>query len=288
MTTKHEAFITKIAVAGALGRMGRAVMAAAIQDPNAAIVGGWERPGHAGMGQDLGVAAGLPALGIALGDRPSAEEADVIIDFTNPAANQAVLAEAMAAPHKPALVIGTTGFEAAQLARITATSKSLRVVMASNYSVGMNLMWKALELVARVTGEDYDVEVIEAHHNQKKDSPSGTAITTAQVLARALHRDLAVWARYGRPHGDIGPRDPHEIGLHTVRGGDIVGDHTVLFAGAGERLEFKHQAHSRENFARGALKAAHWLALKGREPGLYTMAQVLGLDPADTKAPHAR
>jgi len=268
----------RVAIAGALGRMGRAIQAVAASDPGVAIVAGWERPGHAALGQDLGSAAGMPALGVPLSAGPVADGVDVIIDFTAPESTLATLALAAGSRARPGVVIGTTGFTPAQLRQVSAASRRLRVVLASNYSVGMNLLWKAIAMVAAVTGEDYDVEVVEAHHHHKKDSPSGTAVTTAEVLARALDRDLASWARYGRPRGNIGPRDRREIGLHTVRGGDIVGDHTVLFAGPGERLEFKHQAHSRENFARGAVKAGLWLAAVGRRPGLYSMAQVLGLE----------
>ncbi|HTB23569.1 MAG TPA: 4-hydroxy-tetrahydrodipicolinate reductase [bacterium] len=270
----------KLAVAGSLGRMGRAVLAAVAQDPAMRVVAGWERPGNAALGSDLGSAVGLAPLGVALGAGPDFGGADLVVDFTAPEASLATLAAASRVSRPPALVIGTTGFEPAQLAKIKASARTLRIVLASNYSVGMNLMWKALDMVARVTKDDYDVEVIEAHHHHKKDSPSGTAMTTAEVLARALDRDLASWARYGRPRGNIGARDPREIGLHTVRAGDIVGDHTVLFAGGGERLEFKHQAHSRENFARGALRAGRWLAAPGRKPGLYSMAQVLGFEKA--------
>ena len=268
----------RLAVAGALGRMGRAILTVACQDPRVAIVAGWERPGHAHGGQDLGTAAGITKLGVALTEGPGAlDGVDVIIDFSTPQGVLATLAAAQKSHSKPAVIIGPTGFEPAELAKVKAAAKKLRVVMASNYSVGMNLLWKALEMVAKVTGDEYDVEVIEAHHHHKKDSPSGTAMTTAEVLAKALGRDLAKWARYGRPKGNIGPRDRHEIGLHTVRGGDIVGDHTVLFAGPGERLELKHQAHSRENFARGSVRAGIWAVAKGRQPGLYSMAQVLGL-----------
>ena len=270
----------RIAVAGALGRMGRAILQAASQDPRVAVVAGWERPGHALLGQDLGAAVGLPSLGVSLGSGPGPNlgQADVVIDFTNPASTLALLKAAPSGRKAPGVVIGTTGWEPKQLVAVKAASRRLPIVMSSNYSVGMNLLWQALAVVAAVTGEDYDVEVIEAHHHHKKDSPSGTAITTAEVLAKALKRDLAKWARYGRPRGNTGPRGPLEIGLHAVRGGDIVGDHTVLFAGPGERLEFKHQAHSRENFAQGSLRAARWLAHKGSKPGLYTMAQVLGFE----------
>jgi 4-hydroxy-tetrahydrodipicolinate reductase len=278
MKKKGAAPKLRIAVAGALGRMGRAILGVAEADASLAVVAGWDRPGHADLGRDIGSAAGIRNLGAPLVASAVAEGVDVIVDFSSPESTLATLAVAARAKRKPAVVIGTTGFSAAQLAQVKARSKTLRIVLASNYSVGMNLLWKALDLVARATGDDYDVEVIEAHHHHKKDSPSGTALTTAEVLARALGRDLGRWARYGRPRGNIGARDVREIGLHTVRGGDIVGDHTVLFAGGGERLEFKHQAHSRENFARGALRAGRWVNAPGRGPGLYTMAQVLGFE----------
>lgn len=269
----------RLGVAGALGRMGRAILSVAAQDPKVQVVAGWERPGHQAIGQDLGVIAGLAPLGVALTAGPGdLAGVEAIIDFTAPKGTLANLAAAQKAATRPALIIGTTGFEKAELKKVQAASRKLRLVMSSNYSVGVNLLWQALDLVARVTGDDYDVEVIEAHHHFKKDSPSGTAMTTAQVLARALDRNLDKWARYGRPKGNIGPRQGKEIGLHTVRGGDIVGDHTVLFAGAGERLEFKHQAHSRENFARGAVRAALWAVDRKRKSGLYSMAQVLGFE----------
>lgn len=253
----------RIALAGALGRMGRAISAVVQADPGARLVAAWDRPGQAVPG----LAEGPQALG--------RQAVDAVIDFSTPKATLATLAAAQQAKARPAVVIGTTGFSKAELVRVKAASRRLRVVLSSNYSVGVNLLWQALDLVARATGDGYDVEVIEAHHHHKRDSPSGTAMTTAQVLARALGRTERDF-RYGRPHGNIGARGPREIGLHTVRGGDIVGDHTVLFAGPGERLELKHQAHSRENFARGALRAACWAAAKGRRPGLYSMAQVLG------------
>jgi 4-hydroxy-tetrahydrodipicolinate reductase len=267
----------KVAVAGASGRMGRAILGVAAKDPALQIVGGWERAGHADLGKDLGEIAGLGRLGVSLTASPGdLAGVDAVIDFTTPASTLRTLAVAAKARKRPCVIIGTTGFSQGELAKVKAASRRLRLVLASNYSVGMNLLWQALALVAGATGDDYDVEVIEAHHHHKKDSPSGTAMTTAEVLAKALGRDLATWARYGRPQGNIGARKTKEIGLHTVRGGDIVGDHTVLFAGPGERLELKHQAHSRENFARGSLRAARWAAQKARKAGLYSMAQVLG------------
>jgi 4-hydroxy-tetrahydrodipicolinate reductase len=259
--------------------MGRAILTVAAQDPRVEVAAAWERPGNPSVGQGLAALSGLASLKPRLADGPGdLRGVDAVIDFTAPESTLATLAAARKAKSHPAVVVGTTGFSDAELAKVKAHARQLRVVMATNYSVGMNLLWQALDMVARVTGDDYDVEVIEAHHHHKKDSPSGTAMTTAEVLARALGRDLGRWARYGRPKGNIGARQTKEIGLHTVRGGDIVGDHTVLFAGPGERLEFKHQAHSRENFARGSVRAALWAVDRRRKAGLYSMAQVLGFN----------
>ena len=268
---------TRIAIAGALGKMGRSLLKVASSDPQLKIVGAWERSESPLLGKDSGELAGIGRLEVPLagGPQEALYKAQVAIDFTSPAATLRVLP--LAIQMKRSLVIGTTGFAVKELALVKAASKKIPIVMSSNYSVGVNLLWKALDLVARHTGDDYDIEVIEAHHNAKKDSPSGTAMTTAEVLAKAVGRDLSTWARYGRAKGNIGARDPREIGLHTVRGGDIVGDHTVLFAGKGERLEFKHQAHSRDNFALGALRAAKWLVQKKKKSGLYDMADVLGI-----------
>jgi 4-hydroxy-tetrahydrodipicolinate reductase len=267
----------RIAVAGALGKMGRSLLKVAAADPQVKVVGAWQRPESPLLGKDSGELAGIGRLEVPLAGAPheALSKAQVAIDFTSPAATQKVLA--LAVQMKKPLVVGTTGLDAKELAGLKAASKKIPLVFSSNYSVGVNLLWKALDLVARHTGDDFDIEVIEAHHHFKKDSPSGTAMTTAEVLAKAVGRDLAAWARYGRPKGNIGPRQPREIGLHTVRGGDIVGDHTVLFAGTGERLEFKHQAHSRDNFALGAVRAAKWLVQKKKKPGLYSMADVLGI-----------
>jgi 4-hydroxy-tetrahydrodipicolinate reductase len=256
--------------------MGRSLLKIGASDKDVQVVGAWERAENPLLGKDSGELAGVGRLEVPLAGRPKEAlfKAQVAIDFTAPAATLKLLPQAV--EMKRALVIGTTGFEAKELAQLKAAAKKIPVVLSSNYSVGVNLLWKALDMVARSTKDDYDVEIIEAHHNAKKDSPSGTAMTTAEVLAKALGRDLESWARYGRPKGNIGARDFREIGLHTVRGGDIVGDHTVLFAGAGERLEFKHQAHSRDNFARGAVRAAKWLVQKKKKAGLYAMADVLG------------
>jgi 4-hydroxy-tetrahydrodipicolinate reductase len=254
--------MTKIAIAGACGRMGQALLKLAGGQPGLQVAAAFDAPGH----------PGLPGIALAASAAEAISAADVLIDFTAPQATLAHLE--LAAKAGKAMVIGTTGFSPAERQALQAFSRRMPMVLSSNYSVGVNVLWKALDMVARVTGDAYDVEVIEAHHRAKKDAPSGTALATAEVLAKALGRGQEDFI-YGR-HGLVGARSGREIGIHAVRGGDIVGDHTVLFAGPGERLEFKHQAHSRENFAAGALKAALWVA--GRPAGMYSMQQVLGLE----------
>ncbi len=270
-TTKQP---LKIVVAGACGRMGRAILAAIQAAPGARLAGALEHAGHPQLGRDAGEAAGLGGLGVIIeSDLESAlSKGELMIDFTTPKATLEHLAAAEKMGRK--MVIGTTGMDAAQARRVERFARSRACVMSSNFSVGVNLLWKAVALVARTTGRDFDVEIVEAHHHFKKDSPSGTALTTARVLAKALGRDLDKAATYGR-HTREGSRPPEEIGIHAVRAGDIVGDHTVLFAGPGERLEFVHRAHSRENFASGAVRAALWL--RSRKSGLYSMQDVLGL-----------
>jgi 4-hydroxy-tetrahydrodipicolinate reductase len=197
---------------------------------------------------------------------------EVLLEFTNPVASMTHFREVANAGK--AMVIGTTGFSAEQLAEIRELAPRVRVVLAPNMSVGVNLMFKVVEDVARVLKDGYDVEIVEAHHRLKKDAPSGTALKLAQVMAQALGRDLEEVGVYARK-GLIGERSKEEIGIQTVRAGDIVGEHTVIFGGIGERLEIIHRAHSRDNFARGAVRAALWVV---QQPlGLYDMQDVLGL-----------
>jgi 4-hydroxy-tetrahydrodipicolinate reductase len=264
----------RIAIAGAAGRMGRTLIAACADRPGLALAAAFEHPGSSALGADSGLLAGLPANGIAIGDDTALTAApfDVLIDFTRPAAT---LAHARAcADAGRALVIGTTGLDAAQKAELTALAQRVAVVFAPNMSVGVNLCLALLRQAAAVLGDDFDVEIIEAHHRHKVDAPSGTALRMGEVVADALGRDLADCAVYGR-QGHTGERDRRTIGFATVRGGDIVGDHTVLFAGDGERVEITHKASSRLTFARGALRAAAWLA--NRPAGLYDMQDVLEL-----------
>jgi 4-hydroxy-tetrahydrodipicolinate reductase len=263
----------RIALAGVSGRMGRALLETVAADADCSLSGALDRPGSPLVGQDAGAAWGA-ASGVKVTDQPAValQGAQALIDFTRPEATFGYL-EACAAAGVP-LVIGTTGFDDAGKARIAAAAQRIPVVFAPNMSVGVNLLMKLAELAAQVLQDGYDIEIIEAHHRHKVDAPSGTALGLGQAVARALDRDLARCAVYGR-EGVTGERAPETIGFATVRGGDIVGDHTLLFAGIGERVELTHKASSRATFALGALRAAKWL--QGRAPGLYDMRDVLNL-----------
>lgn len=266
----------KIAVAGSLGRMGRAILGVVKGSKTAEISGGWERVGNPAIGRDLGEAAGLGLLGVKLcgSSYEAVKGAGAVIDFSTPASTLETLK--VCAPQKLALVIGTTGMDDKQKKAVTAYAKKAPVVMSSNFSIGVNLLWKIAAEAARITGDDYDMEIVDVHHHFKKDSPSGTAETTAEHLAAARGKKLKDIAVYGR-HSRDEVRKRGELGIHALRAGDVVGDHTVFFAGPYERLELTHRAHARENFAIGAVKAALWLKAQKKKSGLYTMAQVLGL-----------
>jgi 4-hydroxy-tetrahydrodipicolinate reductase len=265
----------RVAVLGADGRMGRsltrAVLAAA---PNAVLTAACERAGHPAIGRDAAAAAGVEPIGLPIrSELPPRGSADVWIDFTAPSVTESVCSTAAA--QGVALVIGTTGLGThARVAMEVAASK-VPIVFSANYSVGINVMLKLISDAARALGPDYDIEVLEAHHKAKRDAPSGTALRLAEALAEASGRDLSATARYAR-HGDIGPRTSSEIGLQTIRGGDVVGDHTVFFLGQGDRIEVTHRATNRDTFAVGAVRAALWLS--GKRPGLYDMRAVLGLE----------
>jgi len=263
----------RIAIAGVSGRMGRALLEAVAADDNCVLGAALDRSSSPLLGQDAGVVYGAVS-GVAVSDQVPAAliASQVLIDFTRPEATFGYL-DACVAAGVP-LVIGTTGFDDAGKARIRDAAGTIPVVFAPNMSVGVNLLMKLAELAAQVLQDGYDIEIIEAHHRHKVDAPSGTALGLGQAVARALDRDLARCAVYGR-EGVTGERDPRTIGFATVRGGDIVGDHTLMFAGIGERVELTHKASSRATFAQGALRAAKWL--QGREPGLYDMRDVLGL-----------
>jgi 4-hydroxy-tetrahydrodipicolinate reductase len=238
------------------------------------VVAGFEHADHPRLGEDLGLICGLGPLGVTLGSDPVAQTTafDVVIDFTTPSATL-TLAEGCAR-HGNAMVVGTTGFDEEQLLTLQEYAQKTAIFVSPNMSVGVNLSMKLIELAAKALGDEVDVEVIEAHHKHKIDAPSGTAVRIGEVLAKALNRSMADDAVYHR-QGITGARDPKAIGFSTIRGGDIVGEHTVLFAGEGERLEITHRAHSRNNFAQGALRAVAWVA--NASPGWYDMDDLLGL-----------
>lgn len=264
----------KLAVMGAAGRMGKTLIDVIVRHSDVCLAAAVERPGAESVGRDAGSLAGVGELGIKVVDNLAAviNDIDVIVDFTTPATSIANLQ--VCAAHGKAAVLGTTGFDEAQWSRIRQLARDITVVAAPNYSVGVNATFKLLEVAARIFGDDVDVEIIEAHHSQKVDAPSGTALRMGEVIAAELGRDLGEVASHGR-EGQTGVRDRQTIGFSAVRGGDIVGEHTAMFAGVGERLEITHRAQSRTNFADGALRAARWV---GDQPnGLYDMQDVLGL-----------
>jgi 4-hydroxy-tetrahydrodipicolinate reductase len=262
----------KTVIAGVSGRMGHALLEAVAQDTRCVLHGALDRGGHASVGQDVSLYGGRAGITIT-DDLPGAlQGADVLVDFTRPEATMTYLDACRKA--KVNLIIGTTGFDSNGRAAIEHAAREIGIVFAPNFSVGVTLLMKLAETAARVLDEGYDIEIIEAHHRHKVDAPSGTALGIGQVVAGALGRDLKSCAVYGR-EGVTGERKADAIGFATVRGGDIVGDHTLLFAGTGERVELTHKASSRATFAQGALRAAKWL--QGKGAGLYDMRDVLDL-----------
>ncbi|APZ42236.1 4-hydroxy-tetrahydrodipicolinate reductase [Acidihalobacter ferrooxydans] len=267
--------MTRIAVAGASGRMGRTLIEASQQVNGIELTAAVDRRGSDAVGRDAGELAGTGALGLVVQDALDRVVADfdVLIDFTLP---EATLAHAACCrEHGKRMVIGTTGFTGEQRVLLDAASADIGMVVAPNMSVGVNLCLKLLDVAARVLGDEVDIEIIEAHHRHKVDAPSGTALRMGEVVAAALGRDLDECAVYGR-EGRTGARERKTIGFETIRAGDIVGEHTVMFAGLGERVEIQHKASSRMTFANGALRAAQWVMT--RPPGRYDMQDVLGLD----------
>lgn len=262
----------KIAIAGVNGRMGKILVEAVNSHPAAVLCGALEHAGSDAVGLDAGHALGIKT-GVTVSSDVDAVLAasDVLIDFTRPEPTLNHLQKC--AEHGVDIVIGTTGFDEAGKEAIAQAGREIGVVFAANFSVGVNLTFHILDTVARVLNEGYDIEIIEAHHRHKVDAPSGTALRMGEVIADALGRDLKTCAVYGR-EGHTGARDPQTIGFATIRGGDVVGDHTALFATEGERVEISHKASSRMTFASGAVRAALWL--KGKK-GLFDMQDVLGL-----------
>jgi len=266
--------MVRIGVAGAAGKMGSRIAALASEYEGLQLAGAFERKGHKDIGRDLLSVTGAGTPGMVLSENVSGivDVVDTIIDFTSIESTKENLKVASA--KGKAMVIGTTGFSKDDLLEMSPLLKKIPCVMASNMSLGVNLLLKVLQDVARTLGDDYDIEIVEAHHRLKKDAPSGTAMKMAQVIAEAVNRNLDEVGVYARK-GIIGARTKKEIGIQTVRAGDIVGEHTVYFGGLGERIEITHKASSRDTFARGALRAAVWLA--GKPAGLYDMQDVLGL-----------
>jgi 4-hydroxy-tetrahydrodipicolinate reductase len=264
----------RIAVTGAAGRMGKTLIEAIAQAEGCELTAALERPESSLIGADAGELAGLGKNGVTVGSDLAAvlDRFDVLIDFSVPAAT---LANAqLCGANGKRIVIGTTGFTPDQKAALLGSLSTVAVCMASNYSTGVNLCFKLLDVAARILNEDYDVEIVEAHHRHKIDAPSGTALSMGEVIANALGRNLREVAVYGR-EGQTGARKSETIGFATVRAGDIVGDHTAIFAADGERVEITHKASSRMSFARGAVRAARWL--NDQSAGLYDMQDVLGL-----------
>lgn len=263
--------MTAIVVCGAAGRMGRLLVQLVLEEPTATLAAAVEAPGHPALGRDAGEVAGLAPAGVTLGDHYAPAADSVTLDFTAPAAALRHLEIAAAAG--AAIVVGTTGFTPDERARAESLAARTRAVIAPNMSVGVAVLERLVESAVRALGPAFDVEIVEIHHRLKRDAPSGTALRLGEVAADAQGAPLAGRGVFGR-EGQPGPRTTEELGVLGVRGGDVVGDHTVFLLGAGERLELTHRAQSRECLARGGLRAALWVATQ--EPGLYTMRDVLG------------
>jgi 4-hydroxy-tetrahydrodipicolinate reductase len=264
----------KAIVAGAAGRMGQRIIDMIIKSGEIDLAGAFEHPDHPAVGEDAGQTSGIGMTGVKIAGsiKDVIDSGDVVIDFTSP---QATLENIRTISSSGlAMVIGTTGISGDILMEIETLAKNIRCVLAPNMSIGVNVMFRITGEMARILGDDYDIEVLEAHHRHKKDAPSGTAMKLGQILADSVNRDIDKVAVYERK-GIIGERTDQEIGIQTLRAGDITGDHMVMFAGNGERLELIHRAHNRDNFAGGAVKAAAWIV---RQPvGTYDMQDVLGL-----------
>lgn len=264
----------RIGVAGAAGRMGKTILDVCRDTDGVAVGAAIENADSPVLGKDAGETAGIGKLGVDIvADIDKViDDFDVLIDFTLAGAVIGNMEKCRRAGRR--MVIGTTGLDESQKKKIQAAGKDIGIVFAPNMSIGVNLLFKLTQLAAQIIGEDTDIEIIEAHHNQKKDAPSGTAVRLGEIVASELGRDLKDCAVYGR-EGHTGVRDPKAIGFETIRAGDIVGDHTVMFASAGERVELAHKASSRKTFANGAVRAARWIM--DRDNGVYDMQDVLGL-----------
>jgi len=266
--------VIRACIAGVGGKMGSRILNALRSEEDFTISGAFEKPESPQIGLDAGLLSGAGPLEVTVSagiEKALEKGADVVIDFTAPAAS--LHHARVCAERKVAFVVGTTGFSAQAKAELAGHGQKVPIVMAPNMSVGVNVLFRLVADAARALGKGYEVEIVEMHHRAKKDAPSGTALRLAEVAADALGLDPAAACVYER-HGDTGPRKPGTIGVQTLRGGDVVGEHTVYFIADGERLELSHRATSRDNFARGAVRAARWVA--GKPPGLYDMQDVLG------------
>lgn len=266
--------MTRVGISGAAGRMGRTILEVCKDTPGISVGAAIEHAASPFLGQDAGEIAAVGRLDIPIVDSLAevTDAIDVLIDFTQ--AGAVMKSVQICREAGKSMVIGTTGLDDAQKESIRQASTDIAIVFAPNMSIGVNLMFKLVELAAQVIGDSTDIEIIEAHHNQKKDAPSGTALRLGEIIAEVLDRSLADCAVYGR-EGYTGARDPRSIGFETIRAGDIVGEHTVMFAAVGERVEISHKATSRRTFAAGAVRAACWL--ESRHSGLFDMQDVLGL-----------
>jgi len=262
----------KIAITGAAGRMGRRIAALAIEAETFDIAAATEMPGHEAIGRDVGELAGAGPFGVKVAaDLPAEAQVDVMIDFSLPEGTMKFLP--ICRQRKIPMIIGTTGLTASQQAELADTAREIAIVQAPNFSVGVNVLLKVVAMVAKALGPDYDIDIEETHHRFKKDAPSGTAIALARSICRSLGKDYGEVAVLGR--GGVCPRQPGEIGMHALRVGDTVGEHTVHFGNLGETVHVGHSAHTRDTFVRGALRAGEWLI--GKPPGLYDMQDVLEL-----------
>ncbi len=263
-----------VSVAGVAGRMGGRIAALCLENPEIKLTGAFEREGHEAVGKDIGSVIGSGIINMPTSESitDTIESADTVIDFTTVESTLQNIKECV--DKGKSIVIGTTGLIDKQMHTIKGFSRDIPIVYAPNMSVGINLLLKVIRDITKTIGNDYDIEIIEAHHRLKKDAPSGTAVKFSRIIAETLNRDLDKVAVYTRK-GLIGERAHNEIGIQTIRAGDIVGEHTVMFGGLGERIEITHKASSRDTFARGAIKAALWL--KDKSAGLYDMQDVLGL-----------
>ena len=262
----------RVVITGVCGRMGRCITRGIAQHTDMQLVGAVQYPSHPQIGSDAGVVAGISDIGVAITGKLDdvVHRSDVVIEFSKPKASLDHLQQVVDADK--AMVLGTTGFTDEELATIKVLASRIRCVMAPNMSLGVNVMLQVLELIAKTLGNDYNIEVIEAHHNHKADSPSGTALRVAETITTALEQDLDEVGVYGR-HGIVGARPKKQIGIHAVRGGDIAGEHTVMFTTEGEQLSVVHRAHSPEAFAKGAIRAAKWVI--DAPKGLHDVSEVL-------------